>query len=592
MNKIIEFIKKNWVVICLVLIVLAAFFVRVYKFETWLYFQSDQVRDAKLVMEAFRNGPEELSLLGPRAAGTFLRLGPVFYYMQYASAVIFNSVEPYVFAYPDLFFSILTIPLLFFFFKLFFSIRISLLSTTLYSFSLIIVQYSRFAWNPNSITFFGLLFITSLYKTFQEKNSKKAGLWLLLVAFSYAVSSQLHFVAFVGYPLVAILFWLFYFPKKINWKYWLGAFSILLFFYIPVFLSDFKTKGDNYGQFIYALTAKTEEETSRLVKNLKQISLNNSMFLTSYGHKDSTVSLAFGNILILSGLILLVYFYRNDNRNRPFVYLVAVWFLVFVFLQIKADTSLKPRFFMPVAAIPFIFMGLIWKFLERFKNKISLGLIFISFGLILIANLNAIKMVHDYFKTQDDKVINRKIFIQQGDAKVLEYHKNLTDYMAGEVRKNNKIVCFYSSAVYKRTYEYLFEIYHPDIKHRRINKDLENKESCQYFSIVTIGSEKRIGNSYQEFFNYDNSKIFGRLEVWNITAKDSFLNYEENENLIEKEEKQEPEGKNDEEIRKELKESIETSIQEYQEEQIVEIEKPDRKERVQWKHFLGEDYEE
>ena len=77
-----EFIKKNQTVIILALILLGAIFVRTYNFSDWLYFKSDQVRDAKLSYEAFYGGPGELPLLGPRAAGTFLRLGPIFYYFS------------------------------------------------------------------------------------------------------------------------------------------------------------------------------------------------------------------------------------------------------------------------------------------------------------------------------------------------------------------------------------------------------------------------------------------------------------------------------------------------------------------------------
>jgi hypothetical protein len=293
----------------------------------------------------------------------------------------------------------------------------------------------------------------------------------------------------------------------------------------------------------------------------------------------------------LIGLGLASYFWKKDKKNRPFVYLVVVWFLVFVLLQIKANASLKPRFFMPIAAVPFIFMGFVWAFLDKFKNKLFIGLIFLSFGLILIANLNALKIVHSYFKVQDDKVINRKIFIKQDDAKVLEYHKNLTDYMANEARKNNKIACFYSSATYERVYEYLFEVYHPDVKYDRISKSFKNKEQCQYFSIITAGNKKRIGSSYKGFFDYQDSKVFGRLEVWNLIAKESFLDYEKSEDPTRKE-NQEPKEKTDEDIKKELEESLKDSIEEYQEEQEVEIEQPDRKERVFWKHLFGVVYEE
>ncbi|MDD3607767.1 MAG: glycosyltransferase family 39 protein, partial [Candidatus Moranbacteria bacterium] len=249
MEYLKQFIKKNWIIITLAIIIAGAIFIRTYNFSEWLYFKSDQVRDAKLAYEAFQNGPGELPLLGPRAAGTYLRLGPIFYYFQYFSAKLFNSVEPAVFAYPDLFFSILTIPLLFIFAGKFFSRKTSLMITALYAFSFIIVQYSRFGWNPNSLPFWGLLFILSIYNASIHKDNKKAGWFLVLAGLAYAVVSQLHFIALVGFPIIAFLFGIFYFPRKINWKYWLGALAVIAFFYIPVILSDVKTGGDNWDQF-------------------------------------------------------------------------------------------------------------------------------------------------------------------------------------------------------------------------------------------------------------------------------------------------------------------------------------------------------
>ena len=153
---------RTLVAIALFLIVLIAGFVRLYHFNDWLYFKMDQSRDALLINNIVENGPGYLPLLGARAGATqlkhgFLRLGPIFYYFQYASAKIFHSTEPYVLAYPDLFFSLAAIVLLYFFARLYFSRKHSLMITALYAFSFIIIQYSRFAWNPNSLQFFLLL---------------------------------------------------------------------------------------------------------------------------------------------------------------------------------------------------------------------------------------------------------------------------------------------------------------------------------------------------------------------------------------------------------------------------------------------------
>lgn len=565
---------------------MGAVFVRVYKFEDWLLFKADQVRDATLAMEAFNKGPGELPLLGPRAAGTYLRLGPVFYYMQYGSAKLFNSLEPHVLAYPDLIFSILAIPLLFYFLKHFFSRRDSLIITLLYSFSYILIQYSRYAWNPNSITFWGLLFVTSLYKTSQEKNKKKAGFWLLVSALAYAIVSQLHFVALVGYPVVAFLFWILFFPKKINWKYWVGAVLIVVFFYIPVILSNLNTGGDYVDQFVYALTAKNDSGEVNLYKDWQKISTSFTNFVTSVGHKDSVISVWLGTLLILIGIFSAIFYSFRDKKNRRFAYLILVWFAVFILILLKTDNSMKPRFFMPIASIPFIFMGFSYLLIKKIKLKTFNPLALLVVVAILLLNFNGLKTVADYFESQNKESIGRTIFIEQDDAKVLKKHLEASEYMARIAEKNNKMVCFSTSAVYERTYEYLFEVYFPNIKYDRISKSFKDKEKCQYFSIITTGNEKKISNDYKGYFNFIHSKSFGRLEVWELEAKLEFLNYSEK--------KEELKAKTDEEIQADLKKSLEKDYEEITEEfekaadeqETEKDSKPERKERVLWKEVF------
>jgi len=590
MKEIERFVKKNWLLIVLMLVILGAIFVRTYNLSDWLYFKSDQVRDAKLIYTAFENGPGELPLLGPRAAGTFLRLGPIFYYFQYFSAKIFNNIEPAVFAYPDLFFSILTIPLLFIFLKNFFSKNDSLMITTLYSFSFIIVQYSRFGWNPNSIPFWGLLFILSIYGVFICQDKKRAGWYLVLAGLAYAIVSQLHFIALVGFPVIAFLFWLFYFPRNINWKYWLGALAIVTFFYIPVILSDVKTGGDNWAQFIYAITAKTEGDQYTFFGNIKQICIAFFMFLTSFGHKDATLSFAGGVLLVIFGLTAATYFWKTKKEKRAFIYLVVIWFFVFIALQIKTDISLKPRFFMSIAALPFIFWGMIYAYIKTFKMKALSILAFLSFPIILLANFDGMKIASSFFVTQDYTSIGRYIFIKQDDAKTLGQIRKASDYMAKKARSFGKVACFYSPADYERSYEYVFEIYHPEIRYDRISKSIEDKNNCIYFSIATARNDaKKISSRYQDYFTFQEVHEFGQIAVWDISATEEFINYSRKDEKKDEEEKVMDDEISEEEIEKIVEgEELKT----YENLQTEEKDPPRRKERVFWKHFFSADYED
>jgi hypothetical protein len=171
-------IKKNKLIFCGLLgIVLVSIFLRVYKFDDWMLFKGDSFRDAILISYAYEDGLKDLPLLGPKAGGTILRTGPVFYYLEYLSTLIFQSTEAPVFAYPVLFFSLLTIPLAFFFLRKFFHLNWALVLTGLFSVSFVLVEYARFAWNPNPAPFFNLLFFYALLEIFEEKNSEKKMRW-------------------------------------------------------------------------------------------------------------------------------------------------------------------------------------------------------------------------------------------------------------------------------------------------------------------------------------------------------------------------------------------------------------------------------
>ena len=201
------------------IILFLGIFLRTYNFEDWLFFQGDQARDGFLVNKVVENGPSWLPLLGPKAGGTYLRLGPIFYYFESASVAIFGNETPATLAYPDLLFSILAIGLFYLFLREIFPKSWSLALMLGYSVCYFAIQYSRFAWNPNSLAFFNLLFFYSLFKFFQAAEKKKKILWSIFIGISYGVAGQLHFVSFLIFPIILIFVFAvraFYFKEEIS----------------------------------------------------------------------------------------------------------------------------------------------------------------------------------------------------------------------------------------------------------------------------------------------------------------------------------------------------------------------------------------
>ncbi|MDR3559539.1 MAG: phospholipid carrier-dependent glycosyltransferase, partial [Candidatus Pacebacteria bacterium] len=383
-----NFLAKKYVVpAILLLIMFGAFAVRFYHYDTWLYFKMDQSRDAFTISNAVKNGPGNLPLLGARAGATkvtygFLHLGPVFYYFQYLSGVIFHSTSPQVFAYPDLFFSIAVLPLLYIFLRLYFSRLNSLLIVAMYAFSFLVIEYSRFAWNPNSLPFFTILSFYGLLKFLHEPEEKKRKWWLILWAIGLTVGSQLHFMGF--FSLVGISALLFFFHYEL-WKkenirgvfqennfrvlalYAGLAFLVVLIFYAPVIISDSMKNWANTKDFFQAFSTKQGNRpiTTRAIIGLQSQIEYYVMIFTSYiitkGSNNtygSLLSILIG-ALFVGGSYLIYKFFKEtkDNLRKDFLLLVFLWFFIFLLITIPVATQIEPRYFIFTFAVPFIFLG-------------------------------------------------------------------------------------------------------------------------------------------------------------------------------------------------------------------------------------------
>ncbi|MCK4635618.1 MAG: glycosyltransferase family 39 protein [Candidatus Moranbacteria bacterium] len=317
--------KKNKIAIIFIVILSLGFFLRAFKFNDWMHYQLDQARDFRIIHSAIKYGVGELPLQGPKAAGnvmikskgsdiaddkTTLRLGPLFYYMEYVSALIFGDT-PVGSIVLILIFSFLTIPLFYIFVREFFNQKISLALMTIFSVSIFFVTYSRFGWNPNLMPFFMLAFVYSLLQAtsknknclgrtlnffrqfkiivesdccknkftrfvakslniiekkvesvsnhFQNNPKKQNGWWLMVVSISLAFLSNMHFLAFTIAPVVAVVYLIWTRPQ-IALKYWLGAIAIFIFLNIPLIINDIKTDGENYKAFISAVLKKSDKK--------------------------------------------------------------------------------------------------------------------------------------------------------------------------------------------------------------------------------------------------------------------------------------------------------------------------------------------
>ena len=536
------------------LIVLLAFFVRIYNFHDWQYFKMDQGRDAQLVSHAVNEGPGMLPLLGPRAGATtvskgFLRLGPAFYYFQYLSGKIFNSTDPQVFAYPDLFFSLLAIILLYFFARLYFSKNISLLLSAMYAFSFIIIEYSRFAWNPNSLQFFVLLTFFGLLKFFNAENTKSALGWIAVWALALAIGSQLHFFGFFVLLGVSGLFVLIRseFWKKERQKvfltknFWakMASYAVVFgavfaFIYTPVVISDVMRKGENSKNFVQALSSKptnkplTEKVLKNLEENTKYYCLITTASCLTGDARDTPVPALFTLILIVSGIILAIRAARKEqNRARKdFLLLLFIWLGVFFVLTTPVAFQLRPRFFILVFAAPFILTGLIFDFFrEKWSKQFSL-FVTLVFIVILGANLNGTLAWFSEQKDSQTKDVDiaRTLILKNKDGVTRGELQKVVDFMYAK-RQGQNTIYYYVKPEHVQPIRYLLDQKKDaTLNYATLNVVPSPDPKAQFFAIIPSGSdiaslEKRFEGNFEE----RSSLNAGQITVYEIAFPDRVI---------------------------------------------------------------------
>jgi 4-amino-4-deoxy-L-arabinose transferase-like glycosyltransferase len=523
-----DFFKKNWKVIFFAAIVAVGVFLRVWHFHDWLFFKMDQARDAATIQNAFLNGPGWLPLLGPKAGGTSANVGPVFYYFQYLSTVLFHSVLPPVMAYPDLLFSILSIPLFYFFLKKYFPRDWSMILAGLYAVCFLGIEYSRFAWNPNSLVFFNLLFFYALLNVFDERARHKLR-WAIVTGLAFAISTQLHFLSFATLPVITVVFLFFNrkeIKKNLDWKKILVFLGIILLIYVPVIANEIISHGKDTTAFLAAVKSKPSHHSlwENINRNVRYWGQNWLLIGASWiGKGKDVVSAAVAWIfLILPGLLLAVKFYHKEKNElrKKFLLITILWLTVYFIFYIPIAYQIRPRFFLPMLALPFIFVGYIAKYLWGKNNKILKALVAVFLAVVFVGNLTGTYLWFKEIKSAQKKGVDpkRTIILKARDGIVLWHLENAANY----IRENcgSDTTYFYTSNEYKRPVEYLLGT--QGLKGATIDKLYLGQKDCVYGVLLTRSAKTKLPASVTDKFDTVDSKKFGAITIVKLSVKDEF----------------------------------------------------------------------
>lgn len=376
--------ENKKIVVVFIIIFIVGIFLRTYNFHDWLHFGSDQARDIILV-DRIVDGSTPWPKLGVDASNTHFKLGPMYYYFQIISAKIFGS-NPAVSAYPDVLFSILALPLFFLLLRKYFNLNVSLALTGLYTISFYVLEYSRFAWNSNSIPFFVILFFYSMLE-FLEADERTHFVWIALLGVAMGVGIQLHTLLLFIIPSVFVMTAL-YLLKR-NWRVWkklVLVLGIVLILNAGQIQSEFETGGANTRLFFEAFTDRSGSGTGRFWTSLKLDALDhieaNAHILSSLGDRGNFVfpSLLFhpektkNHILYaiyFAGIILSFLFsvfgygrlgylaWKEENvRKKYFLCLILLYVSLSFLVMFSIARGMPLRYFMHTTVIPFVLLGL------------------------------------------------------------------------------------------------------------------------------------------------------------------------------------------------------------------------------------------
>lgn len=483
--------KKKLIILLFTITVFGAF-LRLYGFPELIFFEIDQARDYKLLHDVVSEGFGEMPIVGPKAGGTFFRLGPVYYFPTVFLAYFFGP-SPFILIVPEIILSILTIPLLFFFLREFFIDTISLFCTAIFATNIFLVEYAHFSWNPNYVPFFFLLFLYSLLRYARTQNHGM--LWSVIIAVSVGVLMQLHTITFVMTPLVLVIYFIFL-QKKLPWQHVLMCCGIIFLFFMPLIFNDLLTGGENTKEFTKAVVERQDKSNNA--------SLPKTFFVNAYNHvKYYTIILTshhliadlarlqssndlhdllqknihgfkaqINMIIIIITIVALAAIWMimawksyvarksgiKNNQKMNFIALMLIVQIIcaafFVPLAMKADS----RHFLPLVFVPYIFLGficqMIVKYVGGYGKNIVYGFCIILLCMNIIGTVNWLQMVDGY---DSSHIKGREIILESYFVVTMRQWNNIVQRISTLAEHHDGSVYIDAPAYHVRSLIYLLQ---------------------------------------------------------------------------------------------------------------------------------------
>jgi len=472
MRRIINILSKNWLVI---LIILFGVVLRFYKLEGFTTFLGDQGRDAIILKRIVTL--EHFPAIGAPTSVGQVYLGP-FYYYFIAPWILFSQLHPIGPVIGVSFFSTLYLLINYIVVKELIDKKTALISTIFLSFSSVLIDLSRFSWNPNLLPLFTLLSIYFLIK------SIKTNKWLFFALTGAFLSFliQLHYLALFIFPAFGLIY-LSYLTKNFkNFRILIlnSSFLILnfLFFSFPLVIFDLRHQFLNTKNFIKLF----QESGSNIVTKI------NSFFDSFYYLNFYSFHIELNKLLVFTLLFFLIVSYLTLSKKNSNIKIFLLFFLLTIFSMTFYSGQKHPHYFGVLYPLYYVVVGYFLGFIfDSLFGKI-LTIIFI-FGFIF---LNFQK--YPYFKNPPNNQI--------------QVAKKIAKKIYENINKNKFTVTALPEKYSDSTYRYFLEIWGK----RPIEKDSLEKAD-ELFLVCEKKCDPIIGNPQWDIAYFAPNKIDGEWIV-------------------------------------------------------------------------------
>ncbi|MEA1925876.1 MAG: hypothetical protein U9M90_01340, partial [Patescibacteria group bacterium] len=384
---------------------------------------------------------------------------------------------------------------------------------------------------------------------------KKKILWLGLWALALSIASQYHFFALFSLAAISAVFFFvindLWNPKQIVSSckkiltrqfavYILAVFVIFGVTYTPVIISDVVTHGSNTKNFIGAFSEKPRKNKTlrqKIIRNLREQPKHYYLLITSFRHqhgkKADPVPVGFGAAFVVLGIVLAVIKRRKEKIEvkRNFLTLVIIWTAVFFLVTIPMSYQLRPRFFVVIFPIPYIFFALWFSFFKEKLKKRSYPIIFSVVASILFLNFYG---TYAWFREQqlsqnNGFEVGRTYILKRQDGITLGQLERAIDHMYSTRRTDD--ILFYADTEYINSVKYLFQLKNDAVITYEPVKNPQSLRNREYIFALnnTKGGVSSLSKKVKAYAVIVSEKQFGQLIVYEMRVDQESLPKLENE---------------------------------------------------------------